>query len=99
MLGVAAVVTLEGRKCTAASVAIGGLTPRPLRAPSVEAALKNKVLDEPTLTTAAGLVGDDLGNALGDFLLGDLHASADYRKAMAPVYIRRALQKACERVT
>jgi CO/xanthine dehydrogenase FAD-binding subunit len=29
--------------------------------------------------------------------MGDIHASADYRRAMASVYVERALSKAAER--
>jgi carbon-monoxide dehydrogenase medium subunit len=93
MLGVAALVTLEGEKCTAARVALGGLTPMAIHAPSVEAALLGKNLDEAAIAAAANAVVDDLGREL----LGDIHTSANYRKAMAPVYIRRALNLAAER--
>jgi CO/xanthine dehydrogenase FAD-binding subunit len=36
------------------------------------------------------------GNAIAD-LNADLHASADYRRAMIPVFTRRALEKALSR--
>src|SRR5262245_46342186 len=39
VIGVAAIVTVGGGVCTAASVAIGGLVPKPVRAPSVERAI------------------------------------------------------------
>jgi CO/xanthine dehydrogenase FAD-binding subunit len=82
-------------KCTQASVAVGGLTPSATRAPSVEAALAGKALDEANIAIAAGEVENDLG---GD-LLGDMHAGADYRKAMAPVFVKRALLAAAARAS
>lgn len=81
-------------RCTSASVAVGGLTPGPRRCPSVEAALNGKNLDAETIAAAANAVEKDLG---GD-LLGDMHASEEYRKAMASVYVKRALTKAAGRV-
>lgn len=93
MLGAAAVITVRDGKCESASVAIGGLTDTARRAPSVEAALVGQALTEEALARAAGAVQDDLG----DELQGDIHASAEYRKAMAPVFVKRALMKAAGR--
>ena len=93
MVGAAAVVTVSGGKCTAAGVAVGGLTPSATKASSVEAALVGKSLDEATLAAAAEAVHNDLGGEI----IGDIHASADYRKSMAPVYVKRALTAAVQR--
>lgn len=93
MLGAAAVVTLQEGRCAEVRVALGGLTPRPVRAASVEAALAGKAPDASALAAAAQEVAGDLG----DFVLGDIHASEEYRRAMVPVYVRRALESAVER--
>jgi carbon-monoxide dehydrogenase medium subunit len=93
MVGVAAVVTIDAGKCTAASVALGGLTPSVTIASSVAAGLVGVVLDEASIENAAAAVQNDLGADI----LGDIHASADYRKAMASVYVRRAVAAAAER--
>jgi carbon-monoxide dehydrogenase medium subunit len=93
MLGAAAVVTIEGGVCTGASVAVGGLTPRATKTPSVEMALVGRSLDGNTIASAAKEVEKDLG----EDILGDMHASAEYRKAMAPVYLKRALSAAVQR--
>jgi carbon-monoxide dehydrogenase medium subunit len=95
MLGAAAVVTVVGGKCTAAGIALGGLTPKATRAKMVEAALVGKGLDQATIAAASKAVDDDLG----DDLLGDIHASKEYRRAMAPVYLKRALTEAARRAT
>ena len=79
--------------CVEAAVAIGGLTPKPTRCRAVEAALKGQPLSDETFAAAAAAVSGDLG----DDLLGDVFASADYRKAVAPVYVRRALAAAAGR--
>lgn len=93
VIGVAAVVTVAGGACTTARVAIGGLVPAARRAPAVEAALAGKPLTAETMAAAAALTGGDLG----DDLLGDLFASAEYRKAVAPVYVERAVSAAAAR--
>jgi carbon-monoxide dehydrogenase medium subunit len=93
MVGAAASVTVANGTCTAASVAIGGLTPKAVACPSVAAALVGKSLDADTIAAAAAAVANDLG----DDVMGDMHASADYRRSMAPVFVKRALMKAAER--
>jgi carbon-monoxide dehydrogenase medium subunit len=93
VIGVAAVVTESGGKCTAAAVAVGGCVPRPVRARSVENALAGQSLTPETIAKSASQVSQDLG---GD-ILGDLYASADYRKAIASVWVKRALTAAAER--
>ena len=49
---------------------------------------------EEAIAAAAKAVENDLP---GD-LIGDMHASEDYRRAMASVYVKRALTKAASRV-
>ena len=87
IVGAAVVVTMDGQTCTAASIAVGGLTPIPVRAPSVEQALAGQELTEETITAAAGLVVNDLGSDI----LGDIFASAEYRRAMAAVELKHAV--------
>jgi carbon-monoxide dehydrogenase medium subunit len=93
MVGAAASVTVANGSCTAASVAVGGLTAKATACPSVAAALVGKALDAETIAAAAAAVANDLG----DDIIGDMHASADYRRSMAPVFVKRALMKAAER--
>jgi carbon-monoxide dehydrogenase medium subunit len=93
VLGAAAQVQVANGVCSQASVAVGGLTPKATKAPSVEAALVGQPLNEQTIAAAAAKIVDDLG----DDVMGDIHASAEYRTAMAPVYVARALSKAAAR--
>jgi carbon-monoxide dehydrogenase medium subunit len=90
VIGVAAALTLAAGKCSAAHVAIGGLVPRPIRAVSVERALVGQALTPALIEAASARVTDDLD---GD-LIGDIYASAAYRKAMATVYVKRAVTAA-----
>ena len=90
VVGAAAVITLEAgshHHCTGASIAIGGLVPSPVRAPSVEAALTGQELTQESIAAAADRVADDLGSDI----IGDIYASADYRRAMAAIELKHAL--------
>ena len=93
VVGAAAVLTVSGGTCSAASVAVGGLVPTPTRAPSVEGALQGNAVTDDAISEAAGKVSDDVGGEA----MGDIYASADYRTAMASVYVGRALKSAAER--
>ena len=93
MVGAGAVLAMDGNTCTEAHVAVGSLTPRAIRARSVEQALTGRQLDETVLREAA----DQIHSDLGDDLIGDIHASAKYRREVAPTFVLRALEKALNR--
>jgi carbon-monoxide dehydrogenase medium subunit len=93
VVGVAAAVTVSGGRCSSAAVAVGGLVPRPMRAPALEKALAGQTLSAETIANAARLAVQDLG----DDILGDIYASAEYRKAVLPVWVKRALTAAAGR--
>ena len=84
---------MQGGSCSSASVALGGVETTPTRASSVEAALVGSDLSEGALdAAAAALAGDFQGDPMSD-----IFASEEYRKAMAAVYLRRALGVAASR--
>ena len=93
VIGVAAAVTMANNECSAARVALGGLLPHATRATAVERALTGKSLDTATIASAAAQVGSDLGGEV----TGDIFASAEYRAAVAPVYVKRAIAAAAAR--
>ena len=87
VVGAGVVVTVENGVCTGARVAVGGLTPKPTRGPSVEAALTGKELTEENIAAATALIDGDLGSDI----LGDIFASAEYRRAMAAIELKHAV--------
>ena len=93
VLGAAAVVATKNGKCTTVHVAIGGLLPAPVRAEAVEAALEGAKPTDEAIAKASALVAKSLGRDV----LEDVYASASYRQAMGPVYVRRALTAALAR--
>lgn len=93
VVGGAVVVTMDGNRCTAASVAVGGLTPRPVKGPAVEQALSGTTLTADSIGDATARLGEDI-TAAGVDIIGDVFASADFRSSIAPVEVKHALMHA-----
>jgi len=81
------------RACSQADVVLGSVAPVPLRARAVEAALKGQSIERIDAAKAAQATG------LGPNTLSDVHADSAYRKEVAPVCVRRALEAAVARMT
>ena len=93
VIGAAALVSMQKDQCRAARVAVGGLLPHATRAKAVEAALVGKPGTAATIEAAAAQMRADLG----DQVSGDIYASAEYRAAVSPVYVKRAVAAAAAR--
>ena len=89
IVGVAAAVEARGGTIASARVGLTGATSHASRLARVEQALVGKPLSDATIEAAAQLAADGVGE-----VNADLHASAEYRRAMIPVFTRRALQAA-----
>jgi aerobic carbon-monoxide dehydrogenase medium subunit len=94
VVGAAAWVAITNGTCSSARIALGGLLPNARRAGGAERALIGKALTDETIAAAANQVTADLGNDV----IGDIYASAEYRAAMAPVFTKRALSSAAARL-
>ena len=92
VVGVAVNLSLDGSKCQSAAIGITGVAPKAYRASKVESALKGNALDAKTLSAAAAHAADGID------VNSDLYASAEYRKQLATVYTRRAIETAASRV-
>ena len=93
MISVAAIVRGDGKgNCTGAEVVLGSVGPVPWRAVDVETALRGEQLDPSRLAEAAR------ATVLGAETPSDVHADAAYRKEVAPVCVRRALEAAVARM-
>jgi aerobic carbon-monoxide dehydrogenase medium subunit len=91
VVGIAVALTAEGSKCGSCGIGVTGVSGKAYRAGGVERALKGATLDDNTLAAAADHVIDGVDANT------DLFASAEYRKNLAQVYTRRALQTAASR--
>jgi carbon-monoxide dehydrogenase medium subunit len=92
VVGVAADLSVNGGgKCERASIGITGVSAKAYRAAAVETSLTGATLNEQTIASAAGRATDGVDTS------GDLFASADYRRHLAQVYTRRAIEAAVAR--
>jgi len=81
----------QGGACTSASIGITGVASRAYRASGVETALVGSSLDAKAIAAAAAHATD------GVDANGDLFASDTYRRHLAQVYTRRAIEAAASR--
>ncbi len=87
VVGVAALLRVAGDRIESAAVGITGVAEAAYRASAVEKALRGKPLG--VIAAAAGRAADGVEAPLGDY-----YASAEYRRHLAAVYTRRALEEA-----
>ena len=93
VVGVAANLSLTADgTCERASIGITGVSSKAYRARAVESALSGASLNDQTISNAASHAADEIE------INGDLFASADYRRHLAAVYTRRAIEAAVARV-
>jgi carbon-monoxide dehydrogenase medium subunit len=78
-------------QCESARIAIGGMGSNPIRATATEAALQGQAFTREVIARAAAKAAD--GTDPDD----DSYASADYKRQVATVYARRAIEAAVER--
>ena len=91
LVSAAAVIALEDDRVSHARLCLGGVGPTPVRARRAEAELDGRRPTADLLSSAARLAASDTDPE------ADVHVSADYRREMAEVYARRALELAVSR--
>ncbi len=89
--GAAILLTLNGGKCDSAAIALLSAAPTPVRATAAEAALVGQAADESTAAAAGDAASGEVDPT------GDIHASADYRKHLIGVMVKRGTLSAIER--
>jgi carbon-monoxide dehydrogenase medium subunit len=90
VVAAAAWLDLDGGVCRSARVVLGGVASTPVRAPEAEAVLTGAALDPARIREAAGAAAAALDP------IADVHGSSDYRRRLASVLVRRALEDAIE---
>ena len=91
VIGVAALVHMEGRKAERVAIALCGVAGTPVRATTAEQLLQGKQPSDELIESAAEAAVADLRPA------SDVHGSGEYRRKVARVYVRRALKLAVAR--
>ena len=93
IVGVAALISVDGGKCVSASVGITGLGSTPGRAAEVESALVGRDLSEDVIAAASQTA------PAGFDVLEDIHASTEYREHVVKVHASRAVAEAWSRAS
>jgi len=88
IVGVAAVVTAQDGVCQDIRIALGAVAPTPIRAKEAEAILKGQKLDDALIEKAAKTAAGQSRP------IDDHRASAEYRRDMVEVLVKRAIKQA-----
>ncbi len=91
IVSAAAFLTLNGKVCSVARIAMGSVAPTPIRIKSAEKVLEGAEPTEENIRTAAQKAFDEIKP------ISDIRASAEYRKDTSRVYVRKAIQEALKR--
>jgi carbon-monoxide dehydrogenase medium subunit len=89
-VGVAVSLTLAGDRCREIRIALGAVAPTPIRARRAEAVLQDHAPEARRVAEAARVARDESRP------IGNVRASADYRRQMVEVLTRRAVERAVE---
>ncbi|MCZ6894884.1 MAG: xanthine dehydrogenase family protein subunit M [Gammaproteobacteria bacterium] len=81
----------ESKKCTAASIVVGGLTSMPARAEKAEAHLLGSVLDAGAVAQAAETAATEIE------VMTDFRASAEYRRNLVGHYVTEMIRASVSR--
>jgi carbon-monoxide dehydrogenase medium subunit len=92
VVGVATQLSVTDGKCSEVSLSVTGLAPKAFRASAVENALRGNALDAATISGAAAKADAEASD-----VMQDIHASGEYRRHLARIYAKRALQAAAAR--
>ena len=88
IVGVAAVLAFEGDEVRHCRLSLSGVGSTPVRARGAEELLAGGAADDAAIAAAARKVAEEIDPP------GDIHGSADYRRKVAGVLVRRALAAA-----
>ena len=89
-VGVAVTLTAERGVCRALRIVLAAVAPTPLRARAAEAALIGRPIDAASIAAAAEAAMREARP------IGDVRASAEYRREMVRVLTRRAIEQAAQ---
>ncbi len=90
-VNVAAAVTVKHGTCEDARIALGGVAPTPIRARKAEEVLKGEKLGDGVVQEAAETAATEIRP------IDDVRSSAEYRKELSKVLVRRAIRLSQQR--
>lgn len=94
IVSVATLIVLnpKSKKCESARIVLGAVAPIPMRAKKAEGSLNGKELNDRVIEEAANIASKEAEP------ISDVSASAEYRKEMVKVLIRRAIKQSLEQI-
>jgi len=92
IVGVAALVIMEGDILRDVKIALGAVAPTPIRAKKAEEILKGKKLDDRLLEESSQAASHESSP------IDDTRSSADYRRKLVTALVKRAVRQAVEQV-
>lgn len=92
VVSAAAYIQMDGDSCVDAKLAFGSVAMTPIRVPEAEALLNGSKLDEEAIEAAGKVVYEMVKP------ITDVRGTAEYRKDMCPVLMKRAIAECMERV-
>jgi len=87
----AAMIERAGDKLKSCKIALGAVSPTPIRAKKAEEILKGKKFDEETIKAAARVASEEIKP------ITDIRSTAEYRKEVSRVLVEKVLRRAWER--
>lgn len=91
-VNVAAMVTLHENDCKEIKIALGSVAPTPIRAKKAEDTLRGQQINLKMIERAAKIASEEIQP------ITDIRATAEYRKEITKVLVRRAIEKAWQKV-
>jgi len=85
LVGLAAVLVIDGRRCRVARLGVGGVGASPVVLAGAEHALEDQELDDATIARAADAAAAEVDP------MDDLQGSAEYRRDMLRTWVRRVV--------
>ncbi len=89
-VGTGVVVEMDNGTCKDIRIALGAVAPVPMRAPKAEAYLRGKALEDGVLREAGEIASQECSP------ISDIRCSAEHRREIVKVFVRRAAQQAAE---
>jgi carbon-monoxide dehydrogenase medium subunit len=93
VVSVSVVLEWEGEHCKQGRISLGAVAPTPMRANQGEALLNGQRLDTERIAACARVCAEEASP------IDDVRASANYRRQMIEVLVRRLLTQAMKEIT
>ena len=91
IVGVAVMVSMDGEVCRDIKIALGAVSPTPIRAGKAEEVIRSQKIEDDILEKVGQVAADESSP------IDDCRSSASYRRRMVDVLVKRGIRQAVER--